>query len=301
MDLRDLQYFQVVARTSHMGNASEQLNLTQPALTKAIQRLEASVGAKLFSRRGRRIELTQVGILLMNRSKTALRLIDDLAHEVRSHGTGYFGNIRLGCAPTAIKYLLPQVIPKFLADYPNVTIELHAGISGTLVRDLADRKLDLIVTHMKRPLSALEARPVFADTSVIVARIDHPIFDTRPDVCELARYKWILPAESGVNPLLEELFRKAGLPGPTVQMTANSILYLPNLIAETDLLSVISRANLNGGPEASEIREVEIPGCSIKRVFWVAYTTKDDLTPAAVRLVDAMPQGVTDNSDGPDA
>jgi len=85
-----------------MGRAAERLFLTQPALTKAVRRLEDSIGSSLFIRTGRRIALTELGKLLLERTCRLRRIMDDTTREVKGYADGLSGHIRLGCAPTRL-------------------------------------------------------------------------------------------------------------------------------------------------------------------------------------------------------
>ena len=110
MDLRDLAFFEVIAETGHLGRASEKLGRTQPALTKCIQRLEASVGAELFARSGRGLVLTQVGDVLLSRARLMRTAMDEAIREVSEFAAGTAGHVRIGTGATMAEYLLPHEI-----------------------------------------------------------------------------------------------------------------------------------------------------------------------------------------------
>lgn len=288
MDIRDLYYFQAIAEHEHMGQAAKSLYLTQPALTKAVHRLEDSIGAPLFTRSGRRIILTELGKLLLKRTYSLRQHMDDTAREVKSYAHGQSGLIRLGCAPTMSKYLLPDIIPSFLRQAPGVTIDLYSSMSGELLTRLNDRVLDLAITHVTGPLEGYRVTPLVGDTIVLVAGRNHPIFRKKYTIRDIVECSWILPRDSGARPWLRSLMAKYGYPEPVPQIEASSIIYLPRLIAGTNLLSMLSRRNLVGLDDGGLLREVDLPEARLHRVFCLVYSANDYLSPAAQKLVEML-------------
>lgn len=288
MDMRDLYYFQVIAECKHMGRAAERLYLTQPALTKAVRRLEDSIGAALFTRTGRRIILTELGKLLLERTYRLRQLMEDTAREVKGYAEGVCGHIRLGCAPTMTKFLLPEIMPDLLRQAPGVTIELHTSISGELLAKLREGFLDLVLTHVTGPIDGYAVTPLIYDHIVVVAGKKHPIFDKPYTIHDLARYSWILPKSSAVRPWLERVLAEHNCPPPLAQVEATSILYLPKLIANTNHFSLLSRRNITGLDDGRLLREVELPETTLRRVFCLIYNKNSYLSPAAHKLLDLL-------------
>lgn len=288
MDMRDLCYFQVIAECQHMGRAAERLFLTQPALTKAVHRLEEQIGASLFIRTGRRIALTELGRLLLERTYRLRQIMDDTEREVQNYAGGLSGHIRLGCAPTMAKFLLPDIMPELLRQAPGVTVELHSSMSGALLASLRDGFLDLVLTHVPGPIERYEVIPLVNDDLVVAAGKNHPIFNGPYTIHDLARYHWVLPRPSATRPWLEEVLAKHNCPPPRAQVEATSILYLPRLIAGTELLTLLSRRNISGPDDGNLLREVALPETTLHRVFCLVYGKNSYLSPAAHRLIELL-------------
>ena len=104
-----LRQFLALIEHAHFGRAARWLGVSQPALSKSIQRLEESLGTKLFQRDGRRIKLTDVGELLLARGRELQRSIAETEREVRDFASGLVGTLRLGCAASMAEHLLPQL------------------------------------------------------------------------------------------------------------------------------------------------------------------------------------------------
>ncbi len=286
MDIRDLHYFQVVAECGHMGMAAERLFLTQPALTKAIHRLENEIGAPLLQRRGRRIALTALGELLLERTRHLRQVMDDATREVKSFAGGLTGHIRLGCAPTIARYFLPEILPTLLAEAPGVTVELDTALSDVLWEQLREGFLDLAITQITLPGKGFAVIPVMDDDAVVVAGKDHPIFNGPYTVRDLARYDWVLPKISTQSrPWLDTALAKHGCPLPRIRVQAASILYLHRLIAGSTLLSFLARRNIGTPEDGALLREVALPETTLHRTFSLAYPDNRHLSPAVLRLI----------------
>ncbi|MGH8807428.1 MAG: LysR family transcriptional regulator [Noviherbaspirillum sp.] len=289
MDLRDLHYFETIAELGHLGQAAEKLHRTQPALSKCIDRLEEELDTALFQREGRRLQLTPVGAVLLARSKSLRRAMEEAKREVGDFAKGVMGNVRVGSAATTAEYLLPQVCSALLQDAPGVTLELVIGMNDVLRNSLRAGQLDLVVGPLLESDQEFVSFPIVEDEVVVVGRHTHPLFRKAVRMADLCDYPWVLPAPSvATRQWLDQAFRRHRLPPPTVQIATNSISLLPRLIARTDLLSFISRRNLGTGKAGAPLREVPLPQTTMKRTFGVLYRADGYLSPAAHCLVNLM-------------
>jgi len=289
MDLRDLTYFETIAELGHLGRAAEKLNRSQPALTKSIQRLEESLGTKLFQRDGRRIKLTPVGELLLQRGRQLQRNIAETEREVRDFASGAVGNIRLGCAATMAEYLLPQLTAALLERAPDITLNLLIGQDDMLREQLRSDRLDMIICPLISGDPSLTSHALLEDEAVVVASRNHPIFQKPWRLEDLNDYRWVLPA-SGVSARhwIDTVFQSRQLPTPFVQIETNSISLLPRLIAHTNLLSFLARETLDFGKGMDRLREVSLPETTMTRTISVSLRTGGYLSPAGQTLVNLL-------------
>src|SRR5690242_20057127 len=112
MDIRDLNYFEIIATVGHLGRAAERIGRSQPALSKCIDRLEAGIGAKLFTHMGRGLQLTEVGSVLLEEAVAMRQAMEAASRRLTDHIRGAAGHIRLGAGPAAAEDLLPRVLPR---------------------------------------------------------------------------------------------------------------------------------------------------------------------------------------------
>ncbi|MHA6195964.1 LysR family transcriptional regulator [Pseudomonas wadenswilerensis] len=289
MDLRDLTYFETIAEIGHLGRAAEKLNRSQPALSKSIQRLEESLGTRLFQRDGRRIKLTDVGELLLARGKQLRLSISETEREVRDFASGLVGNIRLGCAASMAEHLLPQLVGALLERAPELTLSLSIAQDDVLRESLRAGRLDAIICPMMVEDPRFLSYPVVQDEAVVVASADHPVFAQPLSLQALCQYRWVLaPSTVTARRWIDNAFLSRQLPAPQVQIETNSISLLPRLIAQTRLLSFAARETLEHGHGMSRLREVRLAETTMSRTVAVLVRAEGYLPPAAAAMIELL-------------
>ena len=289
MDLRDLRYFETIAELEHIGRATERLHRTQPALTSCIRRLEQSCGAPLFEKSGRGIRLTDAGKVLLKWAQRMRVQAEDAQREVGDIGRGLSGQIRIGIVPTAAQFLLPPVARQLLAEAPDVTLRTVVGLIDTLTPLLRAGELELMVGTESPGEAGFATQLLAEDYIVVAASAKHEIFRGTPTLRNLSDYRWVLqPPGAPTRDWLDHTFDRKRLPRPRVQVESTMLLVLPALIAETGLLSFISRHHLDVAKGKAPLREVQLKETTMRRRMVVTYRKGSYLSPAAKRLVDLL-------------
>lgn len=142
MDLRQLRYFVAVAEERHFGRAAQRLSMTQPPLSQQIRALEASLGAPLFVRTNRSVELTAVGRQLLPEVRRILADADALPAFAQGLAHGEVGTLSLGFVSTADYGILPPLLREFGERYPRVRLQLLEATSDVQVEALMDGRID---------------------------------------------------------------------------------------------------------------------------------------------------------------
>jgi DNA-binding transcriptional LysR family regulator len=287
MDLRDLRYFETIAELEHLGLATQRLHRSQPALSSCIRRLEEECGAPLFEKAGRGIRLTNAGKVLQRWAQRMRLDVADAQREVGDIGRGLSGEIRLGIVPTAAQFLLPPAARQLLAEAPEVSLRTVVALVGTLLPMLRAGELDLVVGTESPAEPGLATQLLAEDRIVVAASASHELFSGPPPTLkDLTRYRWVLqPAGAPTRDWLDHTFDRKRLPRPRVQVESTMLLTLPALIAETGLLSFVSRHHLQGGSSAAPLREVPLKDTTMRRRMAVTYRSSSYLSPAAQRLI----------------
>lgn len=145
IDLELYRVFYVVAKNKHMTRASEELCISQPAISQSIKKLEEQLGGTLFLRSNKGMELTEEGKMFFEYVKGALELISNAENEFTSFKELSKGEIKIGCSTTLTKLILLDAIENFHKDFPNIDINITNELTSNLILDLQKGKLDFVI------------------------------------------------------------------------------------------------------------------------------------------------------------
>lgn len=145
IDLDLYRIFYVVAKHKHMTRASEELHISQPAISQSIKKLEDQLDGTLFLRSNKGMELTEEGKMFFEYVKGALELIDNAEKEFTSFKELTKGEIKIGCSTTLTKLILLDAIEKFHKDYPNIDININNDLTSNLINNLKMGRLDFVI------------------------------------------------------------------------------------------------------------------------------------------------------------
>lgn len=162
--LKQLRYFDALAREQHFGRAAEACSVTQPALSMQIQEFEASLGISLVERTRSGIKLTPKGEEIAARAQNLLNDVRDLIDFARQSAGVLAGSLRLGVIPTVAPYVLPQLLPLIHERYNGLELHLRETQTHVLLEELGEGKLDVVLLAL--PVKAaleLETMTLFED------------------------------------------------------------------------------------------------------------------------------------------
>lgn len=145
VDLELYRVFYVVAKNKHMTKASEELHISQPAISQSIKKLEEQLGGILFLRSNKGMQLTEEGKMVYEYVKGALTLINNAENEFTSFKNLSKGEIKIGCSTTLTKLILIDVLKKFHKEYPNININITNDLTSNLIKNLKIGKLDFVI------------------------------------------------------------------------------------------------------------------------------------------------------------
>ncbi|TFL17519.1 hydrogen peroxide-inducible genes activator [Jannaschia formosa] len=178
LTLRQLRYFDAVARHGHFGRAAEASGVSQPALSVQVKELETELGARLFERGPRQVRLTAFGETFAGRARAILRAVDELGELARVSKGGLSGRLRLGVIPTVAPYLLPRVVTALGGTWPALDLEIRETVTPNLLDALAEGALDAAILALPSSDRRLEEAPLLSEDFVLVrpaAEADQPV------------------------------------------------------------------------------------------------------------------------------
>ena len=169
MELRQLEYFRVIAETESIHEAARRLNMSQPPLSYQLKQLEAELNVTLFERTRQGVRLTEAGKLLYDRSANLLEYVKSTELEVAKVGKKRV--LRLGITPTTVATIMPCV-SLFSRRNPDVNFEVHDGITYTLYRYLMDGIIDISIARTPLRLDDVDYKILSSEPMIAVSSKD---------------------------------------------------------------------------------------------------------------------------------
>ena len=171
--LRQLQYLVAVADLGGFRKAADACGVSQPSLSAQIARLEGALGVQVFERDARGVRVTAAGDAVLARARQVLLAAGDLNEAARQQGDPLSGTLRIGVIPTVCPYLLPEVAPALHRALPNLAIVWSEDKTQTLIKQIAEAKLDAAIMARDPRISGLDSTPIGDDPFVLAAAPGH--------------------------------------------------------------------------------------------------------------------------------
>jgi DNA-binding transcriptional LysR family regulator len=221
IELRHLRYFLAVAEEQHFGRAAARLGIAQPPLSQQIQRLEAALGVTLFDRTQRRATLTAAGRVLAARAPAVLEAAASLAEDVREVSRGRSGVLRIGTGASASLGIVPEMIARFRASYPDVVVRFDDRTSMPHEERLRQRLIDIAL--MRDPVAGMRATVVREERLLAVVPSTHRLARRRTvRVEELRNEPFVLFPRESAPQFHDEVQAAFGRAGFTARVVAQA-------------------------------------------------------------------------------
>jgi DNA-binding transcriptional LysR family regulator len=259
LEFSELRAFVLLAGELHFRKASERLFLSQPALSKKIQRLEEKVKGALFVRSRRRVALTDVGRRFLPKATKLLQDAEDALRETQAAMQGRYGTLRIGFGIASVSEILPRTILRFRKLYPEVELQMREMPSPAQVSALIETRLDAGILRMPVTDRKLICVPLFSEHLVLATPPDVP-YRPKEGINGL-RNRGFVFVSSSVSKTFHDrvlsLCLRAGFI-PRVVQEANEILTILHLVRAGSGVSLVPK---------SAVR-LKVPGVRFHELDW---------------------------------
>ena len=213
--LRDLRYLQAICDQGSMAKAAKLLGVSQPAISRAMADLEATIGVPLFDRSPQGVVPTRYAEALLERGRTVTDELKQGVNEILSLADPAAGEVRIGCAESIAVAFVPAIIDAFLERHPRVNIVVNQTIVVPPdYHELEERQLDLMIGRIVRPLNReiFQTEILFQERIFVIASATSPWARRRKiTLADLRNARWVrAPVESPIGGLHSEAFAAAG-------------------------------------------------------------------------------------------
>jgi DNA-binding transcriptional LysR family regulator len=211
-DLQELQAFVAVAERSSFRAAAEDLHLSQPALSRRVDKLEHTLGARLLDRTTRHVALTNVGRVFLERSRAALDELESAMLGVGDAAARLSGLVTVACVPSAAYYFLPSVLREFTAKHPRIRVRVIDEGANTVLNAVTSGRADFGINFVGSQEPGVDFKAIFKEAFVLATRNDHPLAGRKSVAWEdLADERFMtVDKNSGNRMLIEDALAKSG-------------------------------------------------------------------------------------------
>lgn len=281
LTLRQLKVFESVARHLNYTRAAEELFLTQPAVSMQVKQLEEHLGVALFEQLGKRIHLTEAGREVHTYTRTITQQLDELEAVLNRIKGLSGGKLRVSVASTA-NYFIPTLLGTFSRRYPDVTVSLDVTNRETLLRQLAENSVDMVI--MGQPPSELDVEAkIFMDNPlVIVAPPDHPLAHAKKIPLKRLQEEVFLVREpgSGTRIAMERFFAERDMHLKTGMEVGSNEAIKQSVQAGLGL-GLLSRATIEQELTLKRLVTLDVAEFPIMRHWYVVHRRGKRLSAAA--------------------
>jgi DNA-binding transcriptional LysR family regulator len=296
LKLRDLRLLDVVVRSKSMARAAAQLNLTQPAVSKAISEMEHMLGVRLVDRSRQGAEPTPYGRALL---KSAVAIFDDLrqgVREIESLSDPAAGDVRIAATEPIASGVLPIVVARLTRQYPRISMYVAQSPIAVLehrtpqYRDLRERNVDLVLGPFVRPFAEddLDVELLFEENPTVVTGMHSKWAGRRKvELADLIDEPWCMaPSDTLVGSRSVEAFRASGLEVPKRTVLASSIQLYNGLLATGRFLAILPDSLLKFSAKRFRLKGLPIELPVPPRSIGIVTVKNRTISPAARVFID---------------
>lgn len=287
--LRQLQVFAKVAETGSFTRASEQLFLTQPAVSQQIRLLTESIGEPLLEIMGRKIHLTRAGQELLRTAQAMSLQWQQFEEEICAERGLQHGSLKLAVVSTA-KYFFPRVLGQFCQRYPGIDVRLEVVNRDRIIERIAANLDDLYVMSKPPENFDLVQEPFLSNPLVPIAAINHPLASASSlTLSDLCQERFIMREQgSGTRIAIEQYLMEQGQ-SLNVRMELGSNEAIKQVVAGGLGLSILSRHTLHRiRAEEDEVTILPVQGFPLQSQWQLVYLQQKKLSRASLAFLDEL-------------
>ena len=280
MELAQLKYFQVMANIRHFTRAARMLDVTQPALSRSMAKLEKDLDVPLFKRSEGEIELTAEGERLLRRVDRILREVDSAREEASNAHAEVSKEFRLSFIHSLGSYALPHILQDFRALYPDIRIQLNQQDSAALALQVAAGETDLCLCSTIPTTEYSAWVYLWSEELFVTVPLGHRFAEREKiNLQELEDEPLVAMKSSySLRILVDQFFDLAGI-HPEITFEGDDVSTISGLVAAGLGVSLLPKL---AGVEHPELRYIPVSFPICKRAVGIAWNTQRQLPPAAI-------------------
>ena len=265
-----LKVFYTVANRLSFTKAANELNISQPAVTKHIKEIENQLNTKLFDRKGTTIQLTESGKILFIYAEKSRQLYRDLEFAISQLNKQEKGKLKIGASTTIAQYILPEILAKFNSYYKDINIELVTHNSEDIAVLLKNGKIDLGIVEGESKSSYFDYQKFKRDEIVLVGKANHPLVNKNFKIKDLYDIDLIVREQgSGTQEFIQNQLKKSGIEVQKLNiiMQLGSSESIKNYLLHSEAMAFLSISTILQELKNDQLSVIDIKNFSIERDF----------------------------------
>lgn len=291
MEMQQLRHFVAAARHGNIGRAAQELNITQPALSRSIKNLEAFLGVELLERGPKGVQTTVFGASMLDHALIILSESERAVSEVHAIKGLSQGQFTIGIAPAFSSFIVPEAIGRLNRERPGVNISVASAFYDELLSNLRRADFDLVFSMFPPDNrdAHLEFEALYVSRSGVHARADHALAKKASvSMAELAEYGWVVPNQLAVNRVFRTFFTENGLPVPRQVIRTTSLTYLKQAMLHSGLLSILPEHLVADEVAAGDIVQINNSDCAVESLCGVITRQNRSRPPAVMACIESL-------------
>jgi DNA-binding transcriptional LysR family regulator len=268
-----LEVFYTVAKRLSFTKAAAELFITQPAVTKHIHELEDQYKAKLFERKGNRINLTEAGEVLLHHAGKVFELYRNVEFEINALNKRKEGLLRLGASTTIAQYIVAPLLARFRNKFPDVQLSLITGNTEQVEKALLLKEIEIgiIEGYSKNP--EISYQEFLKDEIVLVCSSTHPLANRNSlNADELKNIRFVLREQgSGTLEVIDHALKQAGIihSALQVEIRLGNTESIKSYLLNAPCMAFLSVHAIMDEVKRGELKIIDVENLSIERSFYL--------------------------------
>ncbi|WP_285767006.1 LysR family transcriptional regulator [Peribacillus sp. SI8-4] len=287
MNLHALRLFHTVAEKGNVTRAAEELNISQPAVTAQIKKLEQEIGLNLLSPKGRGILLTQAGLQLAKQAKRLFSLEAEIDSYIDQLKNGAVGKLRIVATYLPANFLLPKWIGRYKQRYPEVEVELTTTNSRSAIDQLINYEAEIAFIGGRKECNPfIHRKELLEDKMVFVVHKDHKFASKHITLAEIATEPFVFREEgSSSREKLVSLCKIHHVNEPIVGLQINGLNETIRTVIEGYGVTFVSSLEVNEYITRGEVGTVYVDEIQLKNPISLCTRKKDTLAKTALNFI----------------
>lgn len=290
MNLHALRLFHMVAEKGNVTRAAEELNISQPAVTAQIKKLEQEIGLLLLVPKGRGILLTEAGRHLSKQAKRLFSLEEEVADFIDQYKNGSVGKLRIVATYLPANFVLPNWIGRYKQKHPDVEVELTTTNSRRAIEQLINYEAEIAFIGGRKEFNLLiSSTELFEDDMLFVVHKDHKFASKNITLDEIVKEPFVFREEGSFSrEQLVSLCKMNNIQKPVVGLQINGLNETIRTVIEGYGVTFVSSLEVKEYIERGEVAKVNIDGIKLKNPISLCTRKNDTLLRPAHNLLEVV-------------